>query len=69
MRYAIYLYLPGSAFLYSFINQNKQFFNVKSVFKFLNLGFYMSEIYRIITFLGIEILFIKQCPLKFMPGH
>ena len=29
-----------------------------------------SEIYRFITFLGIEILFfIKQCPLKFKSGN
>ena len=26
----------------------------------------MCKIYRFITFLGIEIFFIKQCPLKFM---
>ena len=35
----LYLYLPGSTFLASFTDRNKQFFNVKSVFKFLNHGF------------------------------
>ena len=34
----LYLYLYGSAFLVSFIDLNKQLFNVKSVFKFLNHG-------------------------------
>ena len=30
----------------------------------------MQEIYKCITFLGIEILsFIKQCPLKYMSGN
>ena len=30
----------------------------------------MEEIYRFITFLGIEILFfIKQCSLRFMSGN
>ena len=28
-----------------------------------------SEIYRFITFLGIEVLFIKQCPLKFASSN
>ena len=37
----LYLYLSGSAFLVSFTYPNKQFFNVKSVFKFLNHGFSM----------------------------
>ena len=40
--------------------------NVKPVFKFLNCEFSVSEIYKFITFLEIEILFIKQYPLKFM---
>ena len=35
----LYLYLPGSTFLASFTDQNKQFCNLKSVFKFLNHGF------------------------------
>ena len=33
------LYLSGSAFLVSFTDPHKQFFNVKSVFKFLNHRF------------------------------
>ena len=36
---SLYLYLSGSAFLVSFTDPNKQFFNIKSVFKFLNHGF------------------------------
>ena len=34
MQYPLYLYLSESAFLVSFAGPNKQFFNVKSVFKF-----------------------------------
>ena len=34
----LYLYLSGSAFLVSFTDPDKQFLNVKSVFKFLNHG-------------------------------
>ena len=34
-----HLYLSGSAFLVSFTDPNKQLFNVKSVFRFLNHGF------------------------------
>ena len=34
-----YLYLPGSAFLVSYTDSNKQLFNVKPVFEFLNYGF------------------------------
>ena len=37
----LYLYLSGSAFLVSFTDSHKQFFNVKSVFKFLNHGLRM----------------------------
>ena len=63
-----YLYLSRSAFLGSFVEPNKQLFNVK-LFKFLNHGLSIKEIYRFITFLGIEkLLFIMQCPLKFMAG-
>ena len=64
------MYLSGSAFLVSFADPNKQFFNKKFVFKFLNHGFSIyieiyKEIYRYFTFLQIEILLsIKQCPLK-----
>ena len=36
MPYPLYLYLYGSAFLVSFTDTNNQFFNVKSMFKFLN---------------------------------
>ena len=32
-------YLSESAFLVSFTDPNKQYFNIKSVFKFLNHGF------------------------------
>ena len=64
------MYFPGSAFLVSFTDPNSQLPNVKSVFKYLNDGFSMSEIYRFVAFLGIEVLlFIKQCPLKFMSGN
>ena len=62
-----YLFLSGSAFLVSFTDTNKQLFNVKSLFRFRNYGFSESEIY--ITFLGIQILFIKQWTLKFKFGH
>ena len=62
-----YLYLYKSAFLVSFTDPNKQLPSVKSVFKFLNYGVSMSEIYRFIFFLEIEKLcFTKQCPLKFL---
>ena len=37
----LYLYLPRSPFLISSTDPNKQLFNVKSVFKFLNHGFSM----------------------------
>ena len=64
------MFLSGSAFLVSLTDPSKPFFNVKSVFKFFNHGFSIEEIYRFITFLEIEILlFIKQCPLKFMSGN
>ena len=69
MQQPVYLYLSRSAFLVSFTEPNKQLPNVKSVFKFFNYGVNVSEIYRFITFLGIEILFIKQCSLKFMSGN
>ena len=36
MSQPLYMYLSGSAFLHCFRNTNKQLFNVKSVFKFLN---------------------------------
>ena len=55
MPLPVYLYLSRSAVLVSFTDPNKQLPNVKSVFKFLNCGFSVSEIYRFITFLGIEI--------------
>ena len=48
---------------------NMQLFNVKSVFTFRNCGFSVQQLYRFITFLRIEILFIKQCPLKLMSGN
>ena len=38
MPQPLYLYFPGSAFLVSFTDPNKQLFNVKSVFKSLNHG-------------------------------
>ena len=63
------MYLSRSSFLVSFTDPNKQLSNAKSVFEFLNYGFSVYEIYRFITFLGIEILFIIQCPLKFMSGN
>ena len=63
---AIFVFIYRSAFLVSLIDPNKQLSNVKSMFKFLNRGISMKEIYRFITLLGIQILFIKQCLLKFM---
>ena len=61
---------PGSAFLVSFTDPNSQLLNIISVFKYLNHGFSMSEIYRLVAFLEIGVLlFIKQCPLKFMSGN
>ena len=44
-------------------------FNVKSVFKFLNHGVSASEMYTLITFLGMEMLFIKQCSLKVLSDN
>ena len=41
MPQPLYLYLSRSVFLVSFTDLNKQFFNVKSVFKFLNHGLSM----------------------------
>ena len=66
MPWLLYLYSSRSVFLVSLIDSNKQLSNVKSVFKFLNHGISMKEIYRFITLLGIQISFIKQCLLKFM---
>ena len=63
----MYLYLSGSEFLVTFTNSNKQLSNVKS--EFFNYGFSMLEIYRCITFLGIEIVFINQCLSKFMSAN
>ena len=67
MLQLLYLYLSGSAFFVNFADPNKQLLNVKCVFKFLNDGFSMQEIY--IPSLGKEILFIKQYPLKLMSGN
>ena len=40
------------------------------MFRFLNCGFSVYEMYRFITFLGTEVLFfIKKCPLKLMPEN
>ena len=36
MLWSLYLYLSRSAFLVSYTDLNKQLFNVRSVFKFLN---------------------------------
>ena len=61
-----------SAFLVIFPDPNKQLFNVRSVFSFLNFGFSLYEIYRFITFtfLGIEVLFfVNKCLLNFMSGN
>ena len=57
MLWRVYLYLSRSAFLISFTDPKKQLANVKSMFKFLNCGASVSEIYRFITFLGIENFF------------
>ena len=63
------MYLSRSAFLVSFTDPNKELLNVKSMFKFNYCGHSVYEIYKFITFLGIEILvFFKQFPLKFMCG-
>ena len=68
--YPLYLFLSGSTFSGSFTDPDKKFFNVKSVFKLLYHGFSISEIYRFISFLEISILlFIKQCPLKFVSDN
>ena len=63
------LFLFGSAFLVSFTDPNKQLFNVKSIFKCSNHGLGMYEIYTFIIFLGMEILIIKQRPLKLMSDN
>ena len=57
MPYPVYLRLSRSAFLISSTNANKQLLNVKSMFKFFSYGPSVSEIYRFITFLGIQIVF------------
>ena len=44
------LYLSRSAFLVSSTDLNKQLFNVKSVFNFLNHRLSIQEIYEFITF-------------------
>ena len=54
----LYLYLSESTL-----------FNVKSVFKFLNHGVSALEMYTLITFLGMEMLFIKQCSLKVLSDN
>ena len=41
MPESLYLYLSRYAFLFSFVDPNKQLFNAKYVFKFLNHGFSM----------------------------
>ena len=41
MLYRLYLYLSRSALLISFTDPNKQLFNVKPLFKFLNHEFGM----------------------------
>ena len=66
----LYLCLSRSAFLVSFTDPNKQLFNVKSLSKFLNYGVSVKKYIDLLLFLGTEILlFIKQCPLKFMSGN
>ena len=58
MTKPLYLYLFGSAFLVSFTEPNKQLFNVKSVFKFLNDRFSTQEIYiYLLFFKDINIIF------------
>ena len=50
----------------SFTVLSKQLSNLKSVFKFLNHGISVLEIYKFTTYLRIEMLFfVKQCRLKF----
>ena len=51
----VYLYLSRSSFLISFTDPNEQLPNAKSVL--LNCGSTVQEIYRLITFLGIEMFF------------
>ena len=54
----VYLYLSRSAFLISFTDPNEQLPNAKSVLlNCLNCGSSVQEIYRLITFLGIEMFF------------
>ena len=66
----LYLCLSRPAFLVSFTEPNKQLFNVKSLSKFLNYGVSGKKYIDLLLFLGTEILlFIKQCPLKFMSGN
>ena len=70
MVQSLCFYFSELAFVVSVIDPNKQFLNVKSVFKFLNYELSVYEIQRFIAFLGIELLlFIKQCPLKFVSGN
>ena len=52
MSQQLYMYLLGSAFLVSFTESNKQLFDVKHIFRFLNHGVSVQEIYRFITYLG-----------------
>ena len=69
MSWPLQLYLSRSAFLVSFTDPDKQLPNVKHVFKFLNDVPSVQEICRFITLLEIEVLFIKQCPLKFLSDN
>ena len=45
-----YLYLSGSAFLFSFTDPNKQFFNVKSMFKCLNMDLVCKKYIDLLLF-------------------
>ena len=69
MSWPLQLYLSRSAFLVSFTDPDKQLPDVKYMFKFLNGGPSVQEICRFITLLEIEVLFIKQCPLKFLSDN
>ena len=50
MPYPLYLYLSESAFLVSFTDSNKQLFNVKSAFKFLNHGVSVKKYIDLLLF-------------------
>ena len=57
MPWLVYLYLSGSAFLVSFTDPKAQLFNVKSMFKFLNHGVSLQEIFTYFFFRDKKVIY------------